>query len=335
MRLPRWKAGPEEQAGHYHCVSRVVDKNRVFEEREREKFRSLLHEYSLFCGVELLTWCILSNHFHILIKVPQKPTTPPPVEELIERLEHLTSSALTAATARQMLERFRAAGQEDAVERLRQMLWAQMLDLSQFMKLLKQRFSQWFNRVHDREGTLWEGRFRSTLVEGNSPALATVAAYIDLNPVRAGLVDDPKDYRWCGYAEAVASDASARKGLAAALGVGVNGVLEEYRKLLFRQGEEREGTDEQGRPLRRGFDRETMLKVLAEGGTLPPSEYLKLRVRYWIDGAVLGSREYVNSVFERHRERFGPRRTTGARPVRGLSGLAVSCLRDLRVRVAG
>jgi hypothetical protein len=172
-------------------------------------------------------------------------------------------------------------------------------------------------------------------VEGNSPALATVAAYIDLNPVRAGLVDDPKDYRWCGYAEAAASDTSARKGLAAALGIGVDGLLEEYRKLLFRQGEEREGTDEQGRPLRRGFDRETMLKVLAEGGTLPCSEYLKLRIRYWIDGAVLGSREYVNSVFERHRDRFGPRRTTGARAVRGLSGLALSCLRDLRVRVAG
>ena len=97
------------------------------------------------------------------------------------------------------------------MEELRQKLWSQMLDLSQFMKLLKQRFSQWFNRVHDREGTLWEGRFRSTLVEGNSPALATVAAYIDLNPVRAGLVDDPKDYRWCGYAEAVASDTSVRK----------------------------------------------------------------------------------------------------------------------------
>lgn len=115
----------------------------------------------------------------------------------------------------------------------------------------------------------------------------------------------------------------------------MDGVLEEYRKLLFRQGEEREGTDEQGRPLRRGFDRDTLLKVLSEGGTLQRSEYLKLRVRYWVDGAVLGSREYVNSVFERHRERFGPRRTTGARPVRGLSGLALSCLRDLRVRVAG
>ena len=335
MRIPRWKAGPEEQAGHYHCVSRVVEKRFAFEAREREKFRSFLQEYSLFCGVEVLTWCILSNHFHLLIKVPQKPATPPPVEELIGRLKHLTSSALTATTAQQMLERFRAAGQEDAVEELRQKLWSQMNDLSQFMKLLKQRFSQWFNRVHDREGTLWEGRFRSTLVEGNSPALATVAAYIDLNPVRAGLVDDPKDYRWCGYAEAVATNGSARKGLAAALGVGVDGVLAEYRKWLFRQGEEREGTDEQGRPLRRGFDRETMLKVLAQGGELPRTEYLRLRIRHLVDGAVLGSREYVNSVFEQHRNRFGPRRTTGARAVRGMSDLTLSCLRELRVRVVG
>ncbi len=253
---------------------------------------------------------------------------------MIERLEHLSGSTLTTATARQILERFRAAGQEDAIEDLRKRLWAQMYDLSQFMKLLKQRFSQWFNRVHEREGTLWEGRFRSTLVEGNSPALATVAAYIDLNPIRAGLVEDPKDYRWCGYAEAVASDVSARKGLAKALGIGVEAVLPEYRKWLFRQGEEREGTDEQGRPLRKGFNRETMLKVLAEGGELPRTEYLRLKIRYMVNGAVLGSRDYVNSVFERHRDCFGVRRTSGARPVRGVSGLALSCLRDLRVRVA-
>lgn len=335
MRIPRFKASLEEEAGYYHCISRVVDKRFAFGEREREKFRALLREYAAFCGVEVLTWCILSNHFHLLIKVPQRPRTCPPIEALIDRLNHLSSCALTAAAARQMVERFRAAGQEEQVEDLRQRLWVQMYDLSQFMKLLKQRFSQWFNRVHDREGTLWEGRFRSTLVEGNSPALATVAAYIDLNPIRAGLVEDPKDYRWCGYAEAVASDASARKGLADALGVGVDAVLPEYRKWLFRQGEEREGTDEQGRPLRKGFDRERMLKVLAEGGELPRTEYLKLRIRYMVDGAVLGSRDYVNAVFERHRDRFGARRTSGARPIRGISGLALSCLRDLRLRVAG
>ncbi len=335
MRIPRFKAAPDEEAGCYHCVSRVVEKRHAFEDREREMFRTLLQEYAAFCGVEVLTWCILSNHFHLLIRVPKKPATPPPIEALIERLNHLSSSALSGVAAQQMVDRFRAAGQEEPVEELRQRLWVQMYDLSQFMKLLKQRFSQWFNRVHNREGTLWEGRFRSTLVEGNSPALATVAAYIDLNPIRAGLAKDPKDYRWCGYAEAVASNASAQRGLAGVLGVGVDAVLTEYRKWLFRQGEEREGTDEQGRPLRKGFDRERMLKVLAEGGELPRTEYLKLRIRYMVDGAVLGSREYVDLVFQRHRDWFGARRTSGARPVRGVSGLALSCLRDLRVRVAG
>jgi len=335
MRIPRFKAAPDEEAGCYHCVSRVVEKRRAFDEREREIFRALLREYAAFCGVEVLTWCILSNHFHLLIRVPKKPATPPPIEVLIERLNHLSSSALTAAAAQQMVERFRAAGQEGPVEELRQRLWVQMYDLSHFMKLLKQRFSQWFNRVHNREGTLWEGRFRSTLVEASGPALATVAAYIDLNPVRAGLVKDPKDYRWCGYAEAVVSNASARKGLAAVLGVGVDAALAEYRKWLFRQGEEREGTDEQGRPLRKGFDRESLLKVLAEGGELPRTEYLRLKIRYMVDGAVLGSREYVDSVFQRNRDWFGARRTSGARPVRGVSDLALSCLRDLRVRVAG
>ncbi|MFM7214227.1 MAG: hypothetical protein ACKO3H_05040, partial [Verrucomicrobiota bacterium] len=59
----------------------------------------------------------------------------------------------------------------------------------------------------------------------------------------------------------------------------VDAVLPEYRKWLFRQGEEREGTDQQGRPLRKGFNRERMLKVLAEGGELPRTEYLRLRIR--------------------------------------------------------
>ena len=56
------------------------------------------------------------------------------------------------------------------------------------MKLLKQRFTQWFNRQRGRKGTLWEERFKSVLVEGTGEVLATMAAYIDLNPVRAGIV---------------------------------------------------------------------------------------------------------------------------------------------------
>ena len=335
MRYPRWKAGPEDPAGFYHCISRVVDRQFVFQERERERFRNFLTEYAAFCGVKVLTWCILSNHFHLLVEVPQKPQQPPPLEELIQRLEHLSGCAMDAASLRQFVERLGAPPDDPALEDIRNRLWAQMYDLSQFMKLLKQRFTQWFNRLHDRRGTLWEERFRSVWVEPNSPALTTIAAYIDLNPVRAGLVQDPKDYRWCGYGEAVAGNTLARQGLAAALGAQLSEVLSEYRKWIYQQGEQTEGTDEQGNPLRQGFQKQQVLKVLAEGGQLPPTTYLRLRIRYLTDGALLGSREWVDQVFQRHRDRFGPQRTTGARPLRGLAGLGLSCLRDLRLRVTG
>ena len=103
------------------------------------------------------------------------------------------------------------------LDRWRAQYLRRMWDLSEFMKTLKQKFSAWFNRKHDRVGTLWESRFKSVLVEGSWTSLLKVAAYVDLNAVRAGLVDDPKDYRWCGYGEAVAGDRAARRGLCAAL----------------------------------------------------------------------------------------------------------------------
>ena len=133
----------------------------------------------------------------------------------------------------------------------------------------------------------------------------------------------------------MAGNPSARAGLGTALGLEEGDVLAGYRRWLFGQGEERAGTDESGAPTKRGFDRATVLTVLAQGGTLGRADYLRLRVRYLVDGAVLGSREFVNRVFERHRDRFGPKRTSGARPVRGLAEPTLSCLRQLRVRVTG
>ena len=62
------------------------------------------------------------------------------------------------------------------------------------MKGLLIRFTRWFNRVHERTGTLWEKRFKSVIVESGTAA-RTMAAYIDLNPVRAGMLKDPADYR--------------------------------------------------------------------------------------------------------------------------------------------
>ena len=66
------------------------------------------------------------------------------------------------------------------------------------LKELKQRFSRWHNRRVGRKGPVWEDRHKSVQVEDSETALRTIAAYIDLNPVCAGLVTDPKDYRWGG-----------------------------------------------------------------------------------------------------------------------------------------
>ena len=74
------------------------------------------------------------------------------------------------------------------------------------------RFTKWHNFRERRDGCLWSQKFRSVLVEGGLAA-RTVAAYIDLNPVRASMVDDPKDYRWSGYGDAVAGVPRAREGL--------------------------------------------------------------------------------------------------------------------------
>jgi len=67
------------------------------------------------------------------------------------------------------------------------------------MKHLGQRYVQYVNRTYRRSGTLWEGRFKSCLAQADAYVL-TCYRYIELNPVRAGIVSDPKDYRWSSYA---------------------------------------------------------------------------------------------------------------------------------------
>ena len=66
------------------------------------------------------------------------------------------------------------------------------------MKHLGQRYVQYVNRTYRRSGTLWEGRFRSCLTQSEDYVLACYR-YIELNPVRAGMVLKPQDYRWSSY----------------------------------------------------------------------------------------------------------------------------------------
>ena len=348
MRQRRLKApvGAFSDTAYYHCVSRVVNRDFVFGEAEKQAFVQLMRIYERFCGLRVVTFCVMSNHFHLLVGVPKKPEVMPSNAQLVAivreslgdleaaRLEDDLDSAARAGAATASVALAQAAVRERYLRR--------MWDISLFMKTLKQRFTQWFNKLHQRRGTLWEDRFKSVLVESAGEPLRAMAAYIDLNPVRAQLVADPKDYRWSGYGAAMGGDAAALAGLQELERVEDAGVAEEilerrreerlqrtprqvkrqvlegHRSLLYGRGEEL-GVGRDGRALRAGFTREAARQVVAEGGRLPGSVYLRCRVRYFTDGAVIGSRSFVNGVFGAQRERFGPARKTGARLLRGLA----------------
>ncbi len=373
MRRPRFKI--QGQTAYYHCVSRVVNREFVLGPAEKEQFIRFMRIYEGLYGLRVVAYCVMSNHFHLLVEVPEKPADEelPSDEALITHVKKWLGEGKATVLAEE-LNRYRSQGNDEAAEALRERWFARMWDISRFMKVLKQRFTQWFNGRHNRRGTLWEDRFKSVLVEGKGQALKTIAAYIDLNPVRAKICEDPKEYRWCSYAEAVAGGKLAKEGYAflnsfevvsdgavyekdergrkSGLEVieaedneerlhrrgkkpqvlekkdqSVLTSLEAYRCFLFGipesavlQEEERQREKSGGRVhiYRARISREKALEVLQDGGKLKRSDYLRCRVRYFCDGAAIGSKEFVEGVFKEAKNLFHEKRSSGARPLRGL-----------------
>jgi REP element-mobilizing transposase RayT len=189
MRKARWLAewaGKEGKPAIYHCISRVVDRRFVFGDGEREAFRMFLRMQENFTGCRVLSYCVMSNHFHVLLEVPPVPEGGISEELLLKRLGAFYSEAFVDGVAKE-LESARKEGDEAMVAEIHARYTYRMHDLSEFMKTLLQRFTRWFNREHNRRGTLWEERYKSVIVE-SGVAARTMAAYIDLNPVRAGMV---------------------------------------------------------------------------------------------------------------------------------------------------
>ena len=285
MREPRIKVPAELGSAVYHCISRTVNGEWLLDDVAKEVFRRQLRQVAEYCGVDIITYVILSNHFHLLVRVPQRTDIADP--ELLRRYSVLYPHPTAYQLARLDIVRadLKRNGPEAAAWRRRQL--ALMGDLSQFVKLLKQRFSIWFNRAHGRFGTLWAERFKSVLVEPHPQLIEAVAAYIDLNAVRAGLIKDPKDYRFCGYAEAVAGNAAAQSGISiAARGTSWTEVHAQYREMLFGIGAAPRGNAA-------STDLDAAQRVSQMQGHLPKSILLRCRLRYLTEGAVLGTRAFV------------------------------------------
>ncbi|MGK0186392.1 MAG: putative transposase, partial [Verrucomicrobiales bacterium] len=196
--------GDSPVSSFYHVISRVVDRRFVLGDEEREVFRQLLFKQAKFAGVQVVAWCFMSNHFHLLIEIPEKEKALEgwSEEDFFVRLELLNSEKYTGQVLGQV-RMWQKNSNKKAVTTAALAVRDRLFDLSAFVKELKFKFSVWFNKRHDRRGTLWEERFKSVLLE-DGEAVRFCAAYIDLNPVRAGLCANPEDYRWCSYAAAVA-----------------------------------------------------------------------------------------------------------------------------------
>ena len=302
-----------DRSAVYHVMSRTAYQSLIFGDQEKEIFTRLLFQQALFAGVEVLGYCIMGNHIHLLLRVSPIDSLPDGV--LLERYRSYYGSQKTPKSTYpvEVLEQILKEGGHKA-ESARQRILARMGDLPAFMRELKQRFSIWYNHKHSNKGTIWAARYKSLLVEDSPESLTRVAAYLDLNPVRAKIVDDPKDYRWCGYAACMGGNRLMRTALVQLFGQkhSYAQAIQSYRLILFGKGYLSKGCLDSDTGT---ISAERLEAVIRQGGKVPINELLRVRVRYFSDGLALGSKSFVDSALREHRSSSNTKRPKDGTPL--------------------
>jgi len=317
----------------YHLICRTTCRAYLFKELEKDVFVQLLFQQARFAGIEILTYCVMSNHVHLLARV--SPIESLPDAELLARYrDYYGEQKVPQSTySYKELEDILSAGGSEA-EVARQRILSRMGDLPAFMRELKQRFTIWYNHKHENQGTIWSSRYKSLIVENAPESLTRVAAYIDLNPLRAEMVSDPKDYRWCGYAAAMAGLPTQKQGIA---GLFLNTsdfkeCIEAYRLILFGKGYMSKGSIDKDEGT---ISPEALEEVIRNKGQIPPESLFRVRVRYFSDGAAIGSKDFVNGVFLENRSVFGANRKQAGKALPPKLWGDLHVLRDLKKDLYG
>ena len=192
-RTRRVKSMAEGKA-HYHLISRACNRQFLFRKaRTKDKLVELVRKAAEFSGIDLEAAAMMDNHIHILCTVVHTGEKVS-MDEVIRRIRVLKGDKAADLFAERCGE-LAAAGFDATLEAELDRYRARMNDISEFMKTVKELFAIWFNREFDYCGSVWSGVFKSTMVEGGI-YLARCRRYIILNPVRAGIVSQIKDYRW-------------------------------------------------------------------------------------------------------------------------------------------
>ena len=179
-----YKPSVDEDGVYLHVYNHCVEAGaKVYPlgDKEKEKFLKYLKWTLSLYSIECISAVVMSNHFHLILYVPKNKLT---AEEMYRRIKLYRKNKPIFS-----IEDYYCVRRQELSN-----------DLSSFMKELQQGFTCWFNKTRDfrRRGTLWEQRFKCAKL-ADSQALTTCLQYVELNPVRAELVEDTSDYKYSSY----------------------------------------------------------------------------------------------------------------------------------------
>ena len=299
-RIPRMVMKDSDQKTIYHIISRTALDGLPFEAEEKDEMVHIIQYYSRVYAVGVLGYAIMGNHFHLLVEM--QPESSFSDDEVKRRFSiRYPEEDVDTIYPGAELETFRR----------------RLCDLSSYVKDIKQVFSRFYNRRHERKGTLWSERFKSVIVQ-DGHAVLQCKAYIDLNAVRAGIVPRPEAYRWCsvGYHVQTGNAGGFLSGEDFSWEDGDAGAdsLNGYLGFLYRSGVE----EKQGKA---SITIKTFDGAMKEGFYLTPVTRLKYRTRYFCDSGVIGSRAYVLSVFNHFKRRCNWDRERVPKRLDGFEGI--------------
>jgi len=282
----------------YHVMSRTALDGFPFGDVEKDYFFQVVKRLSMVYLTEILGICCMGNHFHLLVKMlPEEDFSD---KEIKRRFELYYGK-----------EKVMGEGQIPSFR-------ARWSSLSEFVKEVKLGFSRFYNRRHNRRGFLWGDRFKSVIVE-NGNTLINCLAYIDLNPVRAGIVDTPEDYRWnsIGYHIQTGNKddfLSLDFGLKEFNVLGAKERLRRYRRFLYEKGGKKR---EQGVRI----DNKTLEKERTREFKLGKADRFRYRTRYFSDSGIIGTREFVRKNYQRFKHIFQSKNEKIPKRIQGLNGV--------------
>ena len=194
---------------YYHCISRCVrraflcgkDPVTGFDfEHRRQWIVNRIKILSSIFAIDLCAYAVMSNHYHIVIRVNSEQAKNWSDQEVVERWTKLFSGSLLI---KQLLAGMCLGTAEQAHVARLVSTWRQRLtDLSWYMRCLNEPIARIANKEDDCTGRFWEGRFTSQALLDERALLACMA-YVDLNPIRAGLAKTPEQSNYTSIQERI------------------------------------------------------------------------------------------------------------------------------------